>query len=87
MNRPVLVALIVAIGPTLVGVATLVTSYNNSRKADVQAVKLEEVHTLTNSAMTGLRNALDTANNRIISLEKILATMTAHGAAADTLKK
>lgn len=70
--RPVLLALIASIAPTILAIAVLATSIRTSRKADVIITKADEIHTLTNSNLTEVTSDLDSVNRRIQKLEQML---------------
>lgn len=81
--RPVMLALIASIAPTILAIAVLTTSIRTSRKADVIIEKADEIHTLTNAQLTNVTSDLDSVNRRIQKLEKMLIE---RGAEADSVK-
>jgi hypothetical protein len=62
MTETLKVAIVVALGPTIVGV------YNSYQS--------NKIHTLVNSNLTNIKNKLETALSRVIVLEGIIKDMT-----------
>lgn len=63
------IALIVAIPPTLAGIATLVLVIRQKKS-------LTEIHTLTNSNLTEVQVNLEKANQEIIDLKQLVGKIT-----------
>lgn len=74
MSDTVVLAIIASLAPTLMALAAFVVSIHNSKKSDVIIEKAAEIHTLTNSSLSKVQSALDVANERIIGLEKLIAS-------------
>lgn len=81
---PVITALIVGIPAILVGIGTLIKTTRTEKKADTIIEKAVEIHTLTNSSLSKVQAALETANERIIGLEKLVASITAQKQQGET---
>lgn len=55
----ILIAAISATPPTLMALAALITSLRNGKKADANAVRIEQVHLATNGKMAELLQAVE----------------------------
>jgi hypothetical protein len=73
--KAVIIAGFVAIAPTVLAVATLVTSINNGRKTNELHIQGIEIHQLVNSNLTRVKADLELALTRIIKLEKLISEM------------
>ena len=76
MSDAVLIALIVAVPPTIAAVAAWRQGKANGQKADALTVKAEEIHVLTNSNLSTVKADLAKANTRIESLEALVTKLT-----------
>jgi hypothetical protein len=83
MSDPVQLALVTSIAPTLAALAAMIIGIRNSRKADSIITKADEIHTLTNSNLTKVTNALAVAQEKIDGLQKLVTTMLDAKAVAD----
>lgn len=72
MNENIILAIIVTVPPTLMALASLLVSLKNIKKSDVIIEKSDVIHELTNSNLTSVKEALETANTKIDKLEKII---------------
>lgn len=72
MTNDTITALIVTIPSIILAVATLVVSLKNNQKANTIIGKADEIHTLTNSNLTNVKEALEIANTKIENLEKTI---------------
>ena len=89
MTETTIIALVgsalAALPPTLVAWATLRVSKQNGIKADEVNQKTSEIHTLTNGSLHKVQASLETANEKISGLEKLVSSMTASSLAANNL--
>jgi hypothetical protein len=76
MSDVVVVALIVAIPPTIAALLAWSESKRTTAKADVIVAKADEIHTLTNSNLAAVKADLAMANSRIVSLEALVSKLT-----------
>ncbi len=72
-----LTALVAAVPVTITAVAGLLVSLQNGRKADVAAVKQQEIHVLVNSNLTKVKADLETAKTEIAALHGLLRDFAA----------
>lgn len=72
MSEEMKIALIVSVAPTLAALGALIIGLRNTKKSDTIIKKADEIHTLTNSNLTNVKESLAIANDRIESLEKII---------------
>lgn len=69
------VALVVALPPTLAAMAGLIQSRLNAAKSDTIIEKANEIHVLTNSNLTAVKAALAEAQEKIESLEQLVTQL------------
>lgn len=64
-----------SLAPTFLALGTLVLAFRNSGKTDRLIIKADEIHTLTNSAMSKVREDLLLAQKEISNLKKLIVEM------------
>lgn len=72
----VIVAIVAAVPVTVTAIAGLVVSLKNGRKADLAAVKQQEIHVLVNSNLTQVKNDLEDAKNEIATLKSLVQDLS-----------
>lgn len=89
MTETTIIALVAsalaALPPSLVAWAALRATKENGVKADSLVEKTTEIHTLTNGSLSKVQASLETANEKISGLEKLVASVTAASLAANHL--
>ena len=78
MTDMVALALLAALPATLTAAAGLVVSMKNGGKADLAAVKQEQIHVLVNSNLAKVKNDLDEAKAEIRSLRDLVRELSGH---------
>ena len=68
----ILVAVMVALPPTLL-------AWRTTRKVEKVQTTANEIHVLTNSNLAAVKASLEAANERIISLEKLVTELAKRG--------
>lgn len=76
MTDTVVLAIIGIIAPTVASVGAVMVSLRNGTKTDTVIAKTELVHTLVNSNLTAVKDALSAALERIKKLEDLLIRIT-----------
>lgn len=76
MTDVVIIAMVTSIPPTIAAVAALFVSIRNGWKADLAAVKQQEIHVLVNSNLTAVKNDLEEAKAEIKALRSLVTQLT-----------
>jgi len=74
----------VALPPTILAIATLVSSSHHTAQGEKLIEKTEQVHVLVNSQMTQVKLDLVAANERIEKLQKLVEKLLEERAAIPT---
>lgn len=89
MSDQVITTLIIAffasLPPTIAAFAALMVSRTTDHKSDILLDKTTEIHTMANGNLTRVTAELQVALSKIEGLEKMVATLTAAKAVADTV--
>jgi hypothetical protein len=72
MITTIMLAMIVAVPPTLGAIANYVVAKDQTKKVDETLIKTDQIHVLVNSNLTAVKADLAIANDRIASLTKLL---------------
>jgi TolA-binding protein len=72
MSEAILVAIITAVPYTVASMATVIISLMNRGQGKAIIKKTDQIHTLTNSNLTSVKEQLATANIKIASMEDII---------------